>query len=445
MTAIDPGRAYYAGLLEALTHVMGSAKGYLRNHGPRVAVLANRIGIEMGLDADTCAELIFAAVLSDMGMVGLAEDAWENPVPELSDDVRARVRKHPERSQERVRQIPHFEALGSLIRHHHEWWNGSGYPDGLAGESIPIGAQVLRLADTVTALGTERPHRGALAPPEIREIVRDGAGVEFGPDVVRAFFNLRDEGHVGSLAPGLFRGLVLAAVERLVPLQIPEPSSNQLLTIMANLIDAKDPYTAGHSRRVALLAVSVADQMGLPGDVKSQLWACGYLHDLGKLAVPLRVLAKEGRLTDEEFDYIRAHPGDGAGLLEGIPPLRHLTPAVRHHHERWDGKGYPDGLREEEIPMEAQIMAVCDAYDAMTSRRAYRDSLGPDYALKEVARERGAHFGPEVADGFLAIPHDILDGLHRSEADAFRAITERVGTLRMIDPRWLTSPPPARF
>jgi len=441
LTDIQTGRAFYAGLLEALTGVMGSAKGYLHDHGPRVAVLANQIGIECGLDAEECSELVFAAVLSDMGMVGLAEDAWENPVPHLSATVRARVRQHPERSQTRVREIPHLESLGVLVRHHHEWWDGTGYPDGLKGPDIPLGAQILRLADTVTALGAQRPHRGPFEPADIVQAVVDGNGSEFGPDVAHAWL-ARERGQgFPEFSETDYRDMVLAASERLLPFEVATPSTNQLLTIVANLIDAKDPYTGGHSRRVALLAVSVADQLALPGEVKSLLWASGYLHDLGKLAVPLRVLAKDGRLTDEEFEYIRAHPADGADILKGIPTLRHLTEGVRHHHERWDGGGYPDGLEGDAIPLVAQIMAVCDAYDAMTSKRAYRDSLGSEFALEEISRERGIQFGPIAAEGFLSIPEDIFNGLHRPQPEAFREIPERVGTLRLIDPRWFTSGP----
>lgn len=441
MPEIDSGRAFYSGLLEALTGVMGSAKGYLRNHGPRVAVLATRLGSEFGLSQQERSRLVFAAVLSDMGMVGLAEDAWENPVPELSDEVRRRVRQHPQRSEMRVREIPHCEALGPLVRHHHEWWDGSGYPDGLSGTAIPMGARILRLADTVTALAAGRPHRGALEPAEIVEIVEAGAGKEFGPDIAKTYLELRATGEIPRFSREDYREIVLAAAEHLLPTEVSSPSTNQLLNIVANLVDAKDPYTGGHSRRVAVLAVAVADELRLAGHIKSTLWAVGYLHDLGKLAVPLRVLTKEGRLTDEEFDFIKAHPTDGADILDDIPTLRHLTTGVRYHHERWDGRGYPEGLAGDGVPLVAQIIAVCDAYDAMTSKRAYRDSLGSDFALAEVARERGAQFSPIAAEGFLAISGDIFEGLHGSRAEVFREIPQRVQTLRHIDPRWFTSGP----
>lgn len=433
------GRALHVGLLETLTAVMASAKGYLGDHTPRVAVLANRLGIELGLPSGRCSELVFAAALMDMGMIGLAEDAWENPTPELPVDVRKRVSRHPQRSEERVREIPHLQELATLVRAHHEWWNGEGYPDGLSGEEIPLAARIIRLADTVTALAAPRPQRGALSTSQIEAYVEEQAGGEFGPEVARAWLSLSREGRTPGFDPEDYRNLIMGAAERILPPEVEAPSTNQLLTIVANLVDAKDPYTAGHSRRVALLALAAADQLGVEGELKSTLWSAGYLHDLGKVAVPLRVLAKDGSLSDEEFAFIKAHPSDGADILKTIPSLRHLIEGVRHHHERWDGRGYPDGLTGDEIPLEAQIMAVCDTYDAMTSTRAYRSSVTSEYALAEIQRVRGSQFNPEVADAFLAIPEDIFAGLHDSRPEAFKEIPDRVATLRLIDPRWFTS------
>jgi HD-GYP domain-containing protein (c-di-GMP phosphodiesterase class II) len=182
----------------------------------------------------------------------------------------------------------------------------------------------------------------------------------------------------------------------------------------------------------------VAEQLDLNPATRSALWAGGYLHDLGKLAVPLRVLAKNGRLSDEEFDFIRAHPSDGAEILEGIPTLQHLTAGVRYHHERWDGGGYPEGLSGERIPLVAQIMSVCDAYDAMTSRRAYRDSCAPEEALAEVERETGTQFGPVAAEAFLKVPDSIFQNLQAERPEALSDVPDRVQTLRNIDPGFFT-------
>ncbi|MEQ8328920.1 MAG: HD domain-containing phosphohydrolase [Longimicrobiales bacterium] len=411
MTHDHSGRAFYSGLLEALTQVMGSAKGYLKDHAPRVALLSTIIAEGLGLDKRQVSELFFASVLSDVGMIGLAEDAWENPVPELPPAVRERVERHPIRSQEQVERIPHLGELAPLVRHHHEWWDGSGYPDRLAGHDIPVGAQILRLADTVAALGQARPHRPYLSVEDIVDVVRKGSGREFGPEVAATYLRMQKAGDVPEFERTSFRHAVSRAAAHLLPDEVSPLSSDQLLAILANLIDAKDPYTAGHSRRVATLAVAVASELGLQDHMKSTLWAGGYLHDLGKLRVPLRILAKRGPLTDEEFGMVQRHPSDGAAVLETIPSLQHLTTGARYHHERWDGKGYPEGLTGDHIPLVAQVMAVCDAYDAMTSTRAYRSGRSHPQAMEEVAASVGSHFSPRAAEAFLALPDGLFEAL----------------------------------
>jgi HD-GYP domain-containing protein (c-di-GMP phosphodiesterase class II) len=413
------GRSYYVGLLQALSQLLGSAKGYLSDHGPRVAMLAGHIGDRMGLSWKESSGLFFASILSDIGMIGLAEEAWENPVPYLPGHVRARVRRHPIRSEARVRLIPHLESLGPLVRHHHEWWNGSGYPDGLKGKEIPLGAQILRTADTVVALGQARPHRGPLEPDAIYEAVERAIDVEFGPEVGRTYLSLHQAGDLPTYRPATFQRQLARAARHLLPGEVSPLSSDHLLSILANLIDAKDPYTAGHSRRVAMLAVAVGSKLGFNGHMRSPLWAGGYLHDLGKLSVPLRILTKEGTLTNAEFERLKAHAKDGADILETITTLKHLAPGARHHHERWDGTGYPAGLRGDEIPLVGQILAVCDSYDAMTSQRAYRNSRSHESALEEIARCKGSHFSPRVAEAFLELEDYVFQAV-RAESLAYR-------------------------
>jgi putative nucleotidyltransferase with HDIG domain len=293
----------------------------------------------------------------------------------------------------------------------------------------------------VAALGQQRPHRGPLDPDVINDIVEKGLGKEFAPDVCDCYLSLQRAASIPNFDRESYRHTVMRAAESLLPEEVSPLSTSQLLTIIANLIDAKDPYTAGHSRRVAVLAVAVAEQLDLDAHTRSALWAGGYLHDLGKLAVPLRVLAKSGRLTDEEFSFIRAHPSDGAEILEGIPTLQHLTTGVRYHHERWDGSGYPEGLSGDRIPLVAQIMAVCDAYDAMTSTRAYRNSRDPEVARQEVAKDSGRHFGPLAAEAFLKVPDQIFENLQAQRPEALRDVPMRVQTLRGIDPSFFGAEP----
>lgn len=401
MTTDSQAKAFYSGLLEALIQVMGLAKGYLMHHGPRVAMLASQVGAHMGLGEEDRARLLFAAVLADMGMVGLAEEAWEEPVEVLPPAVRAKVNLHPERSEARVASIPHLETVAPLVRHHHEWWDGRGYPDGLAGEAIPLGARILRLCDTVVALGQPRPYRAPYTPAEIVRAVREGQGREFCPQVSEAFLDLHTRRELAAFEPMAFRARVVRAAAHLLPPEVSAVSNQQLLEIVARLIDAKDPYTAGHSQRVAALALALGREMGLPEATQETLWAGGYLHDLGKLRVPVRILLKGDGLTEAERAILQRHPSDGARILEGIPALRHLTTGARYHHERWDGAGYPEGLRGESIPLVGQVLAVCDAYDAMTSERAYRRRRTPAEALGEVRRLAGTQFSPRVADVFV--------------------------------------------
>ncbi|MBW3533624.1 MAG: HD domain-containing protein [Gemmatimonadetes bacterium] len=411
---MNSGRAFYVGLLEALTRVMGTAQGYLRHHGRRTGHLARLLAEGMGLSREEVGELLFACVIADLGMIGLVEDAWENPTSGLDPDTRARVLLHPLRSEQAVHSIPHLQGVAPIVRHHHEWWDGGGYPDGLAGADIPLTSRILRLADTVTALAEMRPHRGPIAFEEVQRMVVEGRGREFCPDVTRAYLELTSGGPVPEPEPAAFRRNLLEAADRLLPEALSPLSGEQLLEIMATVIDAKDPYTAGHSRRVAILAVAVANQLGLDAEMRDTVWAAGFLHDLGKLCVPLRILTKQGPLSDDERETVCLHVHVGAGILEEIPSLKHLTTGARYHHERWDGGGYPEGLSGERIPLVAQILAVCDAYDAMTSHRAYRRSRPHADALEEIARVTGRHFGPRVAASFLALPDPLFDAVRRA-------------------------------
>ncbi len=391
--------------------VMGMAKGYLSGHGPQVAMLATRLADHLQVPVRERSEILFAAILSDIGMIGLVEEAWENPVLVLPPAARARVLEHPERSERSIRQIAHLSSLAPLVRHHHEWWDGTGYPDGLQGEQIPLGAQILRLADTAVALSAARPQRGPLAQHEIVAAVEAGVSEEFGPMVVEAYLDLARNGRLPDFHDTVFHHACMDAAYELIPEEVSPLSTEEFLDIVATLIDAKDPYTAGHSRRVANLAAVLADRMGMRSQIRTTTWEAGYLHDLGKVSVPLRVLTKDGPLDDEERDSIQGHAAAGAEILGGIPGLRHLSPGLRYHHERWDGKGYPEGLSGDRIPMVAQILGVCDTYDAMTSGRVYRSACSHGETVDEISKSAGTQFGPKVAEHFVKLPSHVFEDL----------------------------------
>ena len=180
---------------------------------------------------------------------------------------------------------------------------------------------------------------------------------------------------------------------------------NALRTVqaLASTLEAKDRYTSGHSERVTQYALSVARHMGLSAAKMDRLRYASQLHDVGKIGVPEAVLRKPSSLDDQEWHAIQEHPAIGERIIEPLDFLGEVGRIIRGHHERWDGKGYPDGLRGEEIPALTRIMTVVDAYDAMTSERPYRAAKSAQEAMQELRRCRGKQFEPRSTDAFLSV------------------------------------------
>ena len=170
-------------------------------------------------------------------------------------------------------------------------------------------------------------------------------------------------------------------------------------------VEAKDPYTKGHSDRVSAYSVLIGEALGLSKDMLRTLEVGGLFHDIGKIGIPDAILLKESKLTDEEYSAIKNHPAIGAHILCNAEVFKDIIPIVKHHHERYDGRGYPGKLKGEDIPYLARIAAVADAFDAMTSKRTYRDSLPIDVVRSEIENNLGTQFDPKIGKVFL----DILD------------------------------------
>jgi len=178
--------------------------------------------------------------------------------------------------------------------------------------------------------------------------------------------------------------------------------TDNALVVLANTIERRDRYTYEHSVRVARYVARIATQLKLPADEIDLIISAAHVHDLGKISIDNRILLKEGPITDEERQQINTHSAAGAELAGQFSMYREGAAIIRHHHERWDGKGYPDGLAGEAIPLGARIIAVADVYDAMTSDRPYRAALADDVALAEIIRGSGSQFDAGVVEAFLA-------------------------------------------
>lgn len=177
--------------------------------------------------------------------------------------------------------------------------------------------------------------------------------------------------------------------------------NTNIIRALAYSIDAKDRYTSGHSQRVAEYSCNIAKMMGKSEEEQKIIYYAGLLHDVGKIRVPEEVINKPGKLTDEEFDQIRAHPVSGYHILKDIYEDERIADGVKYHHERYDGKGYPNGLKGENIPEIARIIGVADAYDAMASNRSYRDALSQEVVRSEIEQGRGCQFDSKIADIML--------------------------------------------
>lgn len=173
-----------------------------------------------------------------------------------------------------------------------------------------------------------------------------------------------------------------------------------------SFIDAKDPYTRGHSKRVAMYAAEIAKRMGLSGDEVQNIYYAGLLHDAGKISIPDAVLNKPGKLTDEERKLIQNHTIAGGKMLKQMSSIRGIRETALYHHERYDGTGYPEGLRGEAIPLYARIVGVADSYDAMSSNRVYRRHLNKDEIIEEIQNGSGTQFDPDLVKYMVDMIND---------------------------------------
>ncbi|MBP7792413.1 MAG: HD-GYP domain-containing protein [Candidatus Goldbacteria bacterium] len=174
-----------------------------------------------------------------------------------------------------------------------------------------------------------------------------------------------------------------------------------IIRALASTVDAKDHYTLGHSQKVSEFSVLISEELGLSEREVEIIKYAGLLHDIGKIAMPDDIIKKPARFNEQDFEIAKRHPVIGAKIIKEIESLAPMVPIVLYHHERFDGKGYPDGLKGEDIPLGARIVHVADAYDTMVSARAYRDMLPPELAISELRKNAGTQFDPKIVDTFI--------------------------------------------
>jgi len=182
-----------------------------------------------------------------------------------------------------------------------------------------------------------------------------------------------------------------------------ENKNLEIAMAFTEALDAKDRYTAGHSRRVMEYSLRLGLTLGFSENERARLKTAALLHDIGKIGIPDRILQKHERLSREDYAIIKRHPEIGAKILKSIGSFKGLVPPIYYHHERYDGKGYPQGLKSEQIPLAARIIAIADSFDAMTSSRSYRNALSFDLALAELESSRERQLDPRLTDAFIEL------------------------------------------
>ncbi len=249
--------------------------------------------------------------------------------------------------------------------------------------------------------------------------LRHGDSVRFGQVAVAVTFPGEADARPRGAAPSSHRTHAIAAPAPVVSASMPGASHDlvvQTVTVLAQAVELRDKYTGGHTQRVTTYALLLADRLGLSLQDRRLLQIGVPLHDIGKIGVDDAILRKPGALTVEEFESMRSHTVRGADILASIPDLAAVLPIVRSHHERWDGRGYPDGLAGDAIPLLSRVVAVADAFDAMVSDRPYRKGLPLYKAFAEMAAQAGAQFDPKCVQAFLELRTPIAELLRQRQS-----------------------------
>lgn len=385
-------------LLKVLAHIIDLEENQKLYHSLRVAMLSQRLS-EILSAADSgganSTVLFTAGLLHDIGTFDLS-----NRLIHLKDHMEniavAGIRVHPQKGAGIVAALPGFIPQAEMILDHHEWINGAGYPRKRREDQLSPGSRILRISDKFAFMADTDP---GIQPSTLHSSLKSRINREFTAEMYDCLMDEITATDIWDIVCDERR--MDDEIDRIMA-EIPireYPGSqavNDLFHILGRVLDAKHSYTEGHSRRVAYFSVLIALALGLPEEDVRRVEIAGYLHDLGKLAIPSNILDKDGPLTDEEFEIIKTHAGLTQDIVRGIARLHRLEDAVGADQEHWDGSGYPRGLKGEEIPLEARIVFVADAFDAMTSHRSYHRAISSEEAVKELKRCAGRDFDPAI-------------------------------------------------
>ncbi len=409
----------------ALAQALDLAEGKQIGHTYRLTYIAVSIARHLGLPAETIAAVFHASLFHDVGaaaatadlcrVVGLSEEALTGALPlktpeelglELSfADVGAVVDalyRHPRVGAQVASELELPDGVAEAIAAHHERWDGLGFPEGLSEREIPPAARILAAADLIEALISAEPS-GLVARRNLIAGLGPHEGSSLDPEVAAA---ARELARTDEFWLGLFDERLPSTLANLCP--VPDEKRNRRRALrfaeaMADLADAKRGASPRHARRTAEWAGKLALAAGYDRGHAEVIELAALLADIGLLGIPARILAKPDILTVTEMQVMRRHPGYSQMVLEAIPGLEEVALWVGRHHERPDGKGYPEMLGHGDIPKEAAIIAVADTFVALTSERPYRKALSVDDAKQVLAGAAGTQLDADLVETFLTL------------------------------------------
>lgn len=344
------------------------------NHHKQAAYIAFSIGTELGLPMEQRNELMLAGALHDCGALSL-----KDRIDTLQFEAKE-PHRHAELGYLLIKKFKPLSSAASLIRFHHvPWSEGSGSE--FMGKQVPMGSHVLHLAERISILINKRQEVLGQVE-EVRGNIVEHSGKMFMPEIVDAFMGLATKEYFWLDATSPTISSILARSSRLVAIELDIAGLLNLAEVFCRIIDFRSRFTATHSTGVAASAEAIAGFIGLSGRECRLMKIAGRLHDLGKLAVPVEILEKPAKLTEDEFNIIKSHPYYTYRILETISDLDVINVWAAFHHERVDGKGYPFHHKGEDLVLGSRIMAIADVFTAITEDRPYRKGMANEEALQ---------------------------------------------------------------
>jgi len=400
----------YSNLILSITEAIDLISPIVANHHKLVAYISYNLGKQLGLSTEEQIELEIAGSLHDIGGLTLLERLDPTRFEYKDSNL------HTEKGYLLLKNFKPLSNVARLIRYHHQnWFNGECL--GIDNQLIPLGSHILNLADRVSTLISNEDENILNLVEEVIRKIRKYEGSVFNTKVVEAFIELSKKDsfwlemrYLG--APSFVNEITNHHFD-----SVNDENFEEFIILISRIIDFKSRFTAAHSSTVGTCAESIAKYLGFNKDELKMIRYAGYIHDLGKLAIPTEILEKPAPLSKEEFALMRSHTFHTNRVLSKVAGFDTIRIWGALHHEKLNGKGYPFGLKDKEIPLGARIMAVADIFAATREKRSYRDSMSKEKTIDVLVRMANSY---DIDEKIVDIVNNNFDEIDKSREKAYK-------------------------